>query len=102
MRPETIGLLAHLFRLARGMVNAIETYENKTYDLKLTPYQLNRERAAVAGFIRMALASVETLLIDAGAELGESVGSDHPPGVPSAGAANASAPPGSRRPGSQS
>jgi hypothetical protein len=99
MRPETIGLLAHLFRLARGMVNAIETYENKTYDLKLTPYQLNRERAAVAGFVRAALASVETLLIDAGAELGESVGSDHPPGVHPAGA-DVSGPPGSRRPGS--
>lgn len=99
MRPDTIGLLMHLFRLGRGMLNAIEAYDKKLADQKLSPYELTRERAAVATFVRSAVVLIEGLLIDAGADVGASTGSDHAPGVSAALRPEGRGPDG-RRPGS--
>lgn len=95
MRSETVGLLTHLSRQARGMVNALEAYAHKMRDQKLTPYEIQQERTAIALFARAALELIDGLLIDAGAD-DASVGSDHSPGVSPAGR---SRPPGARRPG---
>jgi hypothetical protein len=95
VRPETVGLLTHLSRHGRGMINALEAYAHKMRDQKLSPLEIQQERTAIALFARAALEVIDGLLIDAGAD-GASVGSDHPPGVSPAGR---SRPPGARRPG---
>jgi hypothetical protein len=78
------------------MVNALEAYAHKIRDQKLTAYEIQQERTAIATFARAALELIDGLLIDAGAN-GASVGSDHPPGVSPAGLPR---PPADRRPGS--
>ena len=52
MRPDTVGLLTHLSRHARGMVNALEAYAHKIRDQKLTSYEIQQERTAIATFAR--------------------------------------------------
>lgn len=96
MRDETIGLLTHLSRHARGMVNALEAYAHKIRDQKLTSYEIQQERTAIATFARAALELIDGLLVDAGAN-GAPVARDNEPGVTPAGL---SRPPGARRPGS--